>query len=50
MDKRTKLIESDGKANMTEQELVEWKLWAEKWLSDEKADTVVSSQDLNTKR
>ena len=49
MDSRTQLIESDGKSNMTEQELVEWKLWAEKWLSDDNADTVVSSQDLKAK-
>lgn len=49
MDTRTKLIESDGKSNMTEQELVEWKLWAEKWLSDDNTDAVVSSQDLKAK-
>ncbi len=49
MDNTTKLIESDGKANMTEQELVEWKLWAEKWLSEENTDTVASAQDLKTK-
>ena len=49
MDNNTKLIESDGKSSMTEQELVEWKLWAEKWLSEENSDTVVSSQDLKTK-
>lgn len=49
MDNKTKLIESDGKTNMTEQELVEWKLWAEKWFSEENTDTVVSTQDLKTK-
>ena len=49
MDSRTQLIESDGKSNMTEQELVEWKLWAEKWLSEENTDTVSSAQDLKTK-
>jgi len=50
MDNTTKLIESDGKSNMTEQELVEWKLWAEKWLGDENTNDVVSSQDLKAKR
>jgi hypothetical protein len=49
MDTRTKLIESDGKSSMSEQELVEWKLWAEKWLSDDNTDGVVSSQDLKAK-
>jgi hypothetical protein len=49
MDNRTKLIESDGKASMTEQELVEWKLWAEKWLTEDNTDSVVSSQDLKAK-
>lgn len=49
MDNRTKLIESDGKASMTEQELVEWKLWAEKWLTEDNTDSVVSNQDLKAK-
>lgn len=49
MNNRTKLIESDDKASMTEQELVEWKLWAEKWLTEDNTDSVVSSQDLKAK-
>jgi hypothetical protein len=49
MDNKTQLIESDGKSSISEQELVEWKLWAEKWLAEESTDTVVSSQDLKAK-
>jgi hypothetical protein len=49
MDNRIKLIESDSNASMTEQELVEWKLWAEKWLTEDNIDSVVSSQDLKVK-
>lgn len=49
MDIKTQIIETDGKSNISEQELVEWKLWAEKWLTEESNDTVVSSQDLKAK-
>jgi hypothetical protein len=49
MDNTAKLIESNDKSNMTEQELVEWKLWAEKWLSEENTNTAGSAQDLKPK-
>jgi hypothetical protein len=31
----TQLLQSDGKSTMSEQELNEWKMWAEKWLAEE---------------
>jgi len=49
MDNKIKLIESDNNASMTEQELVEWKLWAEKCLTEDNTNSAMSSQDLKTK-
>jgi len=50
MKNETKIIATDGKSNMSEQEMNEWKAWAEKWIIEDNTDTVVTSKEMKIRR